>query len=460
MPANHVNIDRATPMLLPPDLRDWVAEDDLVHFVLEAIDGMALPTLRVNRRGSGSAQYPPKMMLGLLIYCYANGLFSSRRIERATYRDVSVRYLTANTHPDHDTICKFRRENFDAVAQAFVAILQLAKAMGLLKVGAVSVDGTRIRASASRDRNVRYDRAQELEAQLTEDIEALLRRAEQADEEDRKGPGDGQTLPKQLDRLEKLRQKMREAQAHLQAQAKAKAEAEQAAYQRKLAEREQRQSHRKGPRLRPPTGDGQPQATDQVNLTDADSRLMRQSHGHRFEQAYNAQAAVDADGSMLVLGARVTDHANDVNELTASLQAVPGELGPIDAVLADTGYANIDAIRQFEDQPEGPELYVAVRREDNHDQRRYDYRPREATDKPPRTLTDPTLLAMAAKLRTDEGRRQYRKRKQSVEPVFGIIKSVMGFVQFLLRGLEKVRGEWSLVCLAYNVKRLWNLQRA
>lgn len=145
-------------MLLPPDLRDWIPEDDMVHFVIEAVEGMPLRNLRVNRHGSGSEQYPPKMMLTLLIYCYANGIFSSRRIQRATYRDIAVRFLTADTHPDHDTICAFRRANFEAMAEAFLQVLHLARSMGVLKVGTISVDGTHIKANASKDKNVRYDR--------------------------------------------------------------------------------------------------------------------------------------------------------------------------------------------------------------------------------------------------------------------------------------------------------------
>jgi len=166
MATRFVNVDKNTPMLLPPDLRDWVPQEDMVHFVIEAVEGMRLNTLKVNRRGSGSQQYPPKMMLGLLIYCYANGIFSSRRIERATYRDVAVRYLTGDTHPDHDTICTFRRENFEAVGEAFLQVLQLAGEIGVLKVGTVSIDGTHILANASRDKNVRFAAKLRLPADL------------------------------------------------------------------------------------------------------------------------------------------------------------------------------------------------------------------------------------------------------------------------------------------------------
>jgi len=465
-----VNVDRATPMLLPPDLREWVADDDMVHFVIESVDGMPLSTLKVNRRGTGSAQYPPKMMLALLIYCYANGIFSSRRIERATYRDVSVRYLTANTHPDHDTICKFRRENFAAISQAFLEVLKLAKAMGVLKVGTVSVDGTHIAANASKDRNVRYDRAGELEEQLKLDIAELLKQAEQADQSD---PEDGQRLPEQIKRRQKLLEKMQQARAQLEAQAKARAEAERGEYERKLAEREQRRGRHKAKPPSPPKDT--PRAEQQTNLTDPDSRLMRKNRRSAYTQSYNAQAVVDAEpapgtsggeertsgGSMLILGGHVTQCAADTNELIPALESVPAEVGTVTAALADCGYVDAEVFEQLQNRQENPiDLYVAVGRQENHDQRRYDFRPQHVTDKPAKKLTDPTLLAMREKLRTDEGRRKYAQRKQTVEPVFGIIKHVMGFRQFLLRGIEKVSGEWSLLRLAYNFKRLWTLKAA
>lgn len=444
-----VNIDRETPMLLSPDLREWVPADDMVHFVIEAIEGMNLPSLHINRRGSGSKQYPPKMMLALLVYCYANGVFSSRRIERATHRDVAVRYLSGNTHPDHDTICKFRRENFDAIGEAFLQILQLARQVGVLKLGTVSVDGTHIRANASKDRNVRYDRACELEEQLRADIADLLGKAEQADASD---SNDGQRLPEEITRRERLRQRMQEARETLEEQARARARSEQAAYEQKLVKREE--GKRKGKAPKPP--DDTPSDHGQTNLTDADSRLMRKSRREAYTQSYNAQAVVDADGSMLIVGGHVTNCASDANELIPALASVDASLGVIEAVLADSGYVNIDAMEELDTL--GIDGYVAVSRLENHDRRKYDYRPRSATEKPGRVVKDPRLTAMREKLRTDEGRQIYAKRKQTVEPVFGIIKSVMGCRQFLLRGLAKVSGEWSLLSLAYNIKRIWRLQ--
>lgn len=447
------NIDRHTSMLLPPDLRDWVAEDDLVHFVISAVERLPLGHFAVNPKGCGDEQYPPHMMLSLLIYCYANGLFSSRRIERATYRDLAVRYLCANHHPDHDTICEFRRNNFEAIAAAFVEVLELARELKLLRLGTVSLDGTHIRANASKDKNVTYARAQELRAQLRQDVEGLLRQADAADRQD----DDPQKLPREIARREKLLKKMEEACARLEARAQARAEAEKADYERQLAERQQREGRAQGPRPKPPTETPAPE--EQINLTDADARLMRKSKREGYTQSYNAQAVVDAEGSQLIVGQRVSVCASDAGEMEPDLESIPAPLGSPTAALADCGYADKEVFQRLARQRPGLDLYVSVHREDAHAERRYDYRPLEKI-KTPKKLTDPVLVAMAEKLQTSEGKGRYRKRACTVEPVFGIVKAVLGFRQFLLRGLEKVSGEWNLVCLAYNLKRLHALRTA
>jgi len=439
------------PLLLPPDLREWVREDDMVHFVLEAVKGLRLTHFQANWRGTGSAQYPPKTLLALLIYCYANGVFSSRRIEAATYRDVAVRYLTADTHPDHSTICAFRRDNSSAIHEAFLHVLKLAREMRILKVGTMSVDGTQIQANASKHKSVTYDRAGELDKQLELDIAALMKQAESADAQ---GEADGRTLPEEIARREKLREKMQQARAQLEQRARARAEQERAAYEEKVAGRERRPGRSKGRKIQPP--DDTPGGGEQVNLTDADSRLMRKNRRSEYKQAYNAQAAVDADGTQLILSQHVTPCASDANELLPSVEAVRDTQGKPEAVLADSGYTNTDALAALEAQE--IEAYVAVSRDQNHTQRQYEFRPR--TKRSVKVVKHPRLLDMREKLQTDAGRKMYAKRKQTVEPVFGIIKHVLGFRQFLLRGLAKVSGEWELVCLAYNVKRLFRLQSA
>jgi transposase len=444
------NTDRNTPLLLPPDLRDWVAEDDLVHFVIQAVERLPLGTFAVNAKGCGDEQYPPHMMLALLIYCYANGIFSSRRIERATFRDIAVRYLTADTHPDHDTICAFRRNNLPAIAAAFVDLLELARELKLLRLGTVSLDGTHIRASASKDQNVTYERAQQLRTQLRQDVDQLLQQAESADQTEE----DPQRLPQEIARREKLLQKMEAACAQLEERARARAAAERLEYERKVQVRDQREGSAKGPKPKPPTGTPEPQA--QINLTDPDAPLMRKSKREGYTQSYNAQAVVDAGSSRLIVGQRVSQCASDAGQLEPDLQSIAQSLGRPTTALADCGYVNKEVFQRLERERPELDLYVSVHREDAHAERRYDYRPPDKL-KRPKPLTDPVLVAMADKLKTPQGKATYHQRACTVEPVFGILKAGLGFRQFLLRGLKKVSGEWNLVCLAYNLRRLHRL---
>lgn len=443
MSERFVNVDRDTPMLLPADLREWVPADDMVHFVLEAVEAMPLSTLKVNRRGSGSAQYPPQMMLALLIYCYSQGVMSSRKIEGATYRDLAVRYLTGDTHPDHDTICTFRRENREAFTEAFVKVLELAGEMGVVKVGTVSVDGTHIKANASKHKSVRYDRAGELEVQLRADIQELI---EQAEQTDRNETEDGTRLPAEIARRQKLREKMAEARRRLEDRAEEKVRTHE---EREEKEREENPGKKS---KNPPSSI--PEDSQQMNLVDPDSSVMRKSRRDGWQQAYNAQIVVDAEGSQMILGEYVIQTPSDANELEPALSSIGEHVGVPDRVLADAGYANADAMERVEKS--GTEVYVAISAED-HGHRRYDYRPVKP-QKAKKAVKDPRLLAMREKLASEEGKKIYAKRKSTVEPVFGIIKAAMGFRQFLLRGREKVSLEWTLVCTAYNLKRLWALK--
>jgi hypothetical protein len=359
--------------------------------------------------------------------------------------------VTADTHPDHDTICTFRRRNKKAFAEAFLHVLKLAGEMGVLKVGTVSVDGTHFDANASKSKNVRFDRAEQLEKQLRLDIDELMKRAEEADNSE---TNDGQSLPAEIARRERLLEKMERAQADLKKRADAKLAAEREKYEQKLQRYEERQKDRPsgGHKPKPPENKG-PKPTDQANLTDDDSRLMRKNRRAEFRQAYNAQAAVDADGSQLILSNHVTNCASDAGELEPALQNIDPAIGKPEAVLADNGYTNGDAIERLESS--GFDVYIPVTSEDGNNLRRYDFRPPKP--RKPKTISDPRLVAMKSKMETDEARKLYAKRKQTVEPVFGIIKAVLGFRHFHLRSLEKVSTEWSLVALAYNVKRLYAL---
>lgn len=455
MSTRFVSVDRNQPLLLPPDLRDWVPEDDLVHFVIQAVESMPGERFRVNARGSGSAQYPPTMMLALLIYCYANGVFSSRKIEQATYRDIAVRFLTADTHPDHDTIATFRRENFEAMAECFVYVLEMARELKVLKVGTVSVDGTKLRANASKNRNVRYDRAGELVEALRGEVQELMEQAEQTDQRDE---NDGQRLPEEIAHRESLRRKLEDARARIEERGRQRAEAGRKEYERKLADR----AKRKGPRgseVKKP--DDRPRPQDQDNLTDPDSRLMCKNKRSGFEQSYSAQAAVDADGSQLVLGARVTQCASDKGELADTVNAIPSSLGRPKTVLADNGYLSEKQARALEGTGKTPamEVLISVHAEAKELGRNHDFRPQTEKKNKLRTRSE-FVLEMKARMEQEDARQKYRLRKQTVEPVFGIIKKCMGFTQFHLRGLKKVDGEWQLLTLAYNCKRIWNMSRA
>ena len=448
--SNFVDFDREQAFLLPPDLRDWIPADDLGHFVIEAVERVDLGAFKVNHRGTGSAQYHPRMMLALVIYCYANGIFSSRRIERATHLDIGVRFVAANRHPDHDTIARFRRENFAAVSESFLQVLLLAKELKLLRVGLVSVDGSKFKANASKHRSVTYERAGALIAQLKGEIAALLGRAEAADAA---GEDDPQALPKEIARREALRDKLDAARRRLEAQAEARAAAEHEAHEAKVAAREKRRGRAKGKHPKPPAET--PAADAQSNLSDPDSRLMRKSKHHEYRQAYNAHAAVDAGGSQLIVGARVSQCASDRNDLVADIEAIPAALGRPETVLADNGYANGAEVAALE--ASGIEALVSTSAEGRR--RTHDFRPVKDLPAAKEPKAD-WLKAMAEKLASEEGRASYKLRRQTVEPVFGVIKAVLGFAGFSLRGLEKVEGEWTLVALAYNCKRLHKLSLA
>lgn len=441
--------DRGQQLLLPPDLREWVPEDDLAHFIIEAVDRVGLGAFKVNWRGTGKAQYHPRLMLALLIYCYANGIFSSRRIERATHRDVAVRFVAADQHPDHDTIATFRRDNAAAIAAAFAEVLLMARELGLLRLGMVSIDGSKVDANASKIRSVRYDRARELRARLDQDIAALMARAEAADAEDAPDP---QALPKKIARRQALREKLDAACARLEAEARERAEEEWPAYEEKQRKHEARHGAGRPPR----EPDDTPRPEAQSNLTDPDSALMRKSKRHEYRQAYNAQAVVDADGSQLVLGAEVSRNASDAPSFQAIVETLCNEVGKPTTVLGDSGYAQEEAVTAL--QARDIEVLVAVSRPEG--ERRYDFRPPRPNAKPPPEIKAEWRKQMQAKMQTEEAKTKYKRRKCTVEPVFGIIKNVLGFTRFLLRGIDNVRAEWLLVTLAYNCKRLVNLKAA
>jgi transposase len=457
MAARFVNLDRQTPMFLPCDLREWVPEDHLVHLILDAVEQIPTGHFRVNHRGTGSEQYPPTMMLALLIYCYATGRFGSRTIEIATHSDVAVRFLCANLHPDHDSICTFRRENQAAFEAAFVTVLQLAHQLRLTRVGTVSVDGTKIAANASKHAAVSYQRAGELITRFQLEVAELTTRAEQADVQQAREPLD---LPAELARREKRIESLKQARQIIEAQAKERAAARQAEHQAKVAERQAKRDAGKKPRgPEPKAPDDKPEAKDQYNFTDPESRIMKAGSGKHFEQAYNAQAAVDE--AMLIVGQRVSVAANDKQELAADVAAIsPVVKEGVKAVLADSGFYSEAMVRAVEQRNDGTTsgltVYAAVDKQSHH---------KSVADLLPQPEPEPLAEdasaqeKMAHRMKTQTGKTLYKLRKQTVEPVFGIIKEVLGFRRFLLRGREKVSLEWLLVCVSYNLKRMFTLKK-
>jgi transposase len=456
MSARFVNLDRQTPMFLPCDLREWIPDDHIVHFILDAVEQLPLAHFRVNHRGTGSEQYPPAMMLALLIYCYATGRFGSRTIEAATHSDVAVRYLCANTHPDHDSICAFRANNEAAFRAAFVSVLQLAQQLKLSQLGTVSVDGTKIQANASKHAAVSYQRAGELIAQLELEVNQLLERVQQAEAQE---SPEGLDLPAELKRREQRQAALQKARAVIEARAKEMAAAQQAEHEAKAAARQQQRDEGKKPRGKNPTPpSAEPDPKAQYNFTDSESRIMKAGSGNHFEQAYNAQAAVDE--AMLIVGQRVSDAPNDKEELAPSVAAIsPVVAAEVKAVLVDSGFyseAAVAAVEQKADgTPSGITVYAAVEKHSHH-KTVEDLLPAAEPAAPGAEAS--AKEKMAHRLKTTAGRSLYKLRKQTVEPVFGIIKEVLGFRRFLLRGRAKVSLEWTLVCVSYNLKRLFALR--
>jgi transposase len=442
--------DRDTGFLLPPSVDEWLPERHLARFVVEVVEGLDVRAMSKSYRGSGSASYHPTVLLSILIYGYATGVFSSRKLERATYDSVAFRFIAGNEHPDHDTIASFRRRFLKQIEALFVEVLKLAREMGVLQLGTVALDGTKVHANASRHSALSYEHAGKIEAQLKAEVADLLAKAEAADQAD---VPDGMSIPDELARREARLSKLAEARAKIEAGARERFEREQAEHQAKLAERAAKTAAT-GKKLRgrppqpPPEG---PLPTDQINLTDEASRIMPVAGGG-FEQCYNAQAVVAAD-SLLVVATDVVQAANDKQQLepmVEHLKVLPEELGKVETLLADNGYfsaANVTACAAANIEP-----LIATGREPHH----LSLTERFATA--PDAPQNPTALqAMAHRLKTPEGKMLYALRKQVPEPVFGIIKSVLGFRQFLLRGLDRVRGEWSLVTMAWNMKRMFAL---
>ena len=449
MSTNFIPVDRNTIYLLPPSVQDWLPEDHLARFVVDIVSQLNLRSITEQYGGRGSKAYHPRMLLALLFYGYATGVFSSRKLEKATYDSVAFRFIAANHHPDHDTIAAFRKRFLDDLKPLFVQILIIAKEMGLLKLGKVSLDGTKVKANASKHRALSWGHACKIEKQLQAEVAELMRLAEEADSAD---IPDEMNIPEELSRRQGRLNAIAEAKKKIEQRADERYSREVEEYERKVDARKTKAKETgkkpRGKDPKPPTAG--PRDKDQVNLTDEESRIMPSAEG--FKQAYNAQAAVDLD-TMCVISAHVTQSPNDKQEVYPTLKnldELPEQLGKVDTMLADTGYfseANVNQCIQAEVTP----LFSTGRQKHNQ--------PLQERFTEPESLPDDAdhVETMKHHLKTPEGKRLYAKRKSTVEPVFGIIKQVMGFRQFLLRGYEAVSGEWTLVSIAWNLKRMYAL---
>jgi len=453
-------------LLLPASLQDWLPEGHWARFMAEVVETLDLSAIYAKYEagdGRGLAAYAPRMMVRLLIYGYCRGVASSRRIERATYEDVAFRYLAADQHPDHTTLADFRKEHLAELAQLFVQVLKLCQRAGLVKLGHVALDGTKVKANAWKHKAMTYERREKAEKELEEEVQARLAEAARADAEEDGKYGKGKRedeLPEEWARRERQLEKIREAQAALEQEAREQAEKQKAQVEERLKERAKQEAER-GRKFagRPPQApdpeQAKPEPKAQRNFTDPDSRIMKDGATKEFVQAYNAQAAVDSQAQVIV-AATVSQEENDKKQLVPMLEQVKVLTGsrPQQAT-ADSGYfseANVTDAKL-----EGIDLLVVP------DRQKHGEEVPVATG-PPLPESSGVAERMRSKIRTLEGRAVYKLRKAVVEPVFGQIKEERGFRRFLLRGLAKVQAEWAMICTTHNLLKLfrsgWSPQTA
>jgi len=429
-------------------LSEALPPNHLARFVVDIVKQLDLTQIYAHYAPSGGVAIAPEILLGLLFYGYATGVFSSRKIERATTESIPFRYVASGLHPDHDTIANFRKTFLPEIQELFVQILLLAQQTGVLQLGNLSLDGSKIHADASKSKAVSYKRLLELETHLRHEVHELLTLGEQVDQGELQLP-EALVLPDELALRQERLANLAKAKAVLEARAQERFATEQAAYEAKLREREEKARHNKrpprGPAPQPPTPGVQD--NDQYNFTDPDSRIMKNSTNAGFDQHYNAQVAVD-QVSLLIVATTLSNHPNDQQELEPTVAAVSPKLGTPAAVASDNGYFSAKNVAALEAR--GIEPYLATGREP-HSQ---SWKTFFATAATPPAEDASAKVKMAYKLQTAVGQAIYRLRKMTVEPVIGSIKEVLGFRQFSLRGLVQVADEWGLVCLAFNLKRL------
>ncbi len=442
-----ISADREQTMLMPYDVNSWLPESHLARFVVEIVDKLNFNHIYNQYKGVGCTPYDPKLLLSLLFYGYSTGVFSSRKIEDATYDSVAFRFIGGNHHPDHDTLSSFRKRFLPEIKCWFKEILLIGKELGLIKLGNIYIDGTKVQANASRHKAMSYEYINKLEKQLEEEIGKLLDLAHKKDEQEKNIDLD---IPEEIKRRADRLLKIKEAKRVVEERAAERYQKEKEEYDQKMQKRKEKekQTGRKARGRAPKEPTNTPNEKDQYNYTDPESRIMKTSKG--FDQCYNGQAAVNED--MLIVGAYCNAHANDKQEFIPTIDAVPQELGTITNAVADTGYFSETNIDQCQDKDINPIISVAREKHNSYLGNILNPEIEQATQNTP-------VEKMKHTLKSEQGSQIYKKRKQTVEPVFGIIKEILGFRRFSLRGEFQADGEWSLICTAYNLKRMFNLAR-
>ena len=435
-------------------LAEALPPEHLARFVVDVVAQLDLSRIYERYAPVGGEALAPEILLGLLFYGYATGQFSSRKIEKATYESIPFRFVAGGLHPDHDTIAHFRKTFLVEIQELFVQILLLAQAAGVLKIGNISLDGSKMHADASKSHAVSYKRLIEIETQLRQEVGELFELGEQVDQGEKQLP-EGLVIQDEIAIRKERLVNLAQAKAVLEVRAQERYEAEKAEYEAKLREREEKaRKTKRGPRGRKPKPpEAGPRDKDQYNFTDPDSRIMKNSNNEGYDQHYNVQVANDQD-SLLIVATGLSNHPNDKQEAVPTLDAMAPELGKPEAAALDNGYfseANIHAFQERE-----VEAYIATGREPHHQDWHTFF---AALPEPPGESASPKEK-MAYKLLTEIGQTIYRLRKCTVEPVIGIIKEILGFRQFSLRSLAAAAGEWCMVCLAFNLKRMHTLYLA
>ena len=446
MSNKFINISRQSEITLPSNLTGWLDNDNLARFIVDVVEQLDTQKFEDEYCGGGSQPYPPKLMLALLFYCYIKGIFSSRQIEIATYEQVPVIFIANGLHPDHTSIAAFRKRFINKFKHVFIQILEIAVEMGILKLGDINIDGTKIHANASKHKAMSWKYANKLEAQLRKEIEMLLKKAEEASNE----VVNDIDIPDEIKRRETRLEKIAEAKETIKERHAIRYEKEKQEYEEKMKARE-KYEEKTGQKARgrlPAAPSDEPKDTDQVNFTDEESRIMPLSGGG-FEQAYNAQATVDMDSRLIVTN-HVTQNTNDKREvepMLTELALLPESCGEVKRAALDNGYHSEENHNKLAD--ENIESYIPSGRQ-KHNQWLKEYYGAAEDKKDALTVMD----AAQERMKSKDGKAFYAKRKSTIEPTFGIVKNVMGFRQFMLRGLEAVGGEWTIVTIAFNLKRL------